>query len=530
MTSTANTMPAVPSMRPPVLARALRSVGFAGPARAWREDVLAEYGANLQRWYLDAAKTTTQTADWRKLSDAPDIVHAADARTARDRAAYLVASTEYGHRAVEVLVDAAVGIGIGTQMSVRWSKDERVNERNNSDAEGVKLAWAEYAGTGPTQHLYDLQALWLRATITEGQCLLYRRYVPNRKVRGLRGLKPAPALCYEVIDTRRLADYLATPAAGGTIVNGIEYDANGDPAAYHVQDDGYNYKTYRLPAEHVLHHYRVDRPHQRQGITWLAPVVSSLYMLRDIVEYKLIQYKVQSALSVLVSDDMPNGMANMPGLPLAAGQSGTTPAGAKQQFLTPGMIHRVGQGKVTAFIPSPSADLEPLTKLCLRGIGVGIGISFERLSGNYDGVSFAGGRLIENTLKDRVDVVHSWYCRGVETQLHRDWVDYAQMMGEIIIPPAKADPYACAFTRPRWRRGVNPVQEVNAAILAIDNGLSNHRQEMAEAGFDATAILEDESRLKKFAKEDLQLAIAKALDIEALPDPAALPATDGTAP
>jgi lambda family phage portal protein len=520
--STSAIMPAVPSMRPPALARALRAVGFAGPARAWREDVLAEYGANLQRWYLDAAKNTTQTTDWKKIGDTPDLVHAADSRTARERAAYLVASTEYGHRAVEVLTDATVGIGIGTQMAVRWSKDERVNERNNADAEAVKLSWAETAGTGPTQHLYDLQTLWLRSTIADGQCLLYRRYLRNRKVRGLRGLKPAPALCYEVIPTSRLASYLAVPMPGGTIINGIEYDANGDPTAYHVQGEGYTYETFRLPAEHVLHHYRVDRPGQRQGMTWLAPVVQGLYMLRDIIEYKLIQYKVQSALSVLVSDEPPTGMGNVPGLPTPVGSTGTTAAGAKQQFLTPGMIHRVGAGRVTAFIPSPSADLDPLTRLCLRGIGVGFGISFERLSGNYDGLSFAGGRLVENTLKDRIDVVHSWYCRGVETQLHRDWIDYAQTMGDILTPPAKADPYACGFTRPRWRRGVNPVQEVQAAIQAIDAGLSSHRQEMAESGFDATAILEDESRLKSFAKADLQLAIAKGLDIEALPDPTAI--------
>ena len=453
----------------------------------------------------------------------------ADARTARERAAYLVASTEYGHRAVEVLTDTTIGTGIKTQMSVRWSKDEKVNERSNNDAESAKERWAETAFAKPNLHLYDGQTLWLRSTLADGQCFLYRRFFPNRKVRGLRGLRPAPALCYEILPAGRLSDYLVTPQTGNTIVNGIEYDAEGQAVAYHFADDaGYTCKTTRVPADSILHHFRADRPGQRQGLTWLAPVVQGLYILRDIIEYKLIQYKVQSAISVLVSDEPGPGL--LPGLPTPAGASKTTDGGALKQFLTPGLIHRVGQGRVTPFVPSPSGDLDPLTRLCLRGIGVGIGLSYERLSGDYTQVSFAGGRLTENALYDRVDVVHGWYCRGIERPLHQDWIDYASAMGDLPGPiPAKADPYAASFTRPRRRRGVNPLQEVKAAIAAIDAGISSHRIEMAELGLDASEVLADISRLKQTSREDLALAIAKALDIENLPADAAAVPGDQTA-
>lgn len=526
MTHADRTMPAPPDLRPPAVLRGLAALGWVGPARSWRAYQLDGYSADLTRWYLDAAKSTTQTTEWRKLGATPDTVHSADAKTARERAAYLAASTEYGHRAAEVLTDAVVGIGVGTQMNIRWSKDDKVAERLNSEAEAAKAAWCETAFVKPAMHLVEGQTLWLRSTIVDGQCLLYRRYIPDRKVRGLRGLRSAPALCYEILPTSRLADGLATPAAGNEIVSGVEYDADGLAVAYHIADDGYTYRTTRIPADNILHHYRVDRPGQRQGLTWFAPVVQSLYMLRDIVEYKLVQYKVQSALSVLVSDEPGPGM--LPGMPTPSGVSKTTADQGLKQFLVPGMIHRVGAGKVTAFMPSPSADLDPLTRLCLRGIGVGIGLSYERLSGDYMQVSFAGGRLTENALKDRVDVIHSWYCRGVETPMHRDWVDYALAVGDLASPPSKADPYACAFTRPRWRRGVNPLQEVNAAIAAIDAGLSSHRIEMAELGLDATEVLEDISRLKKYTKADLGLAIAKALDIEALPTLATSAATAET--
>lgn len=511
-------MPQPPSLEPPALLRGLASVGIVGPAAAWRRYQLDGYQSDLARWYLDAAKVTTQTSEWRTVNATPDVVHTADASRARERAAYLVASTEYGHRAVEVLSDATVGQGVRTQMTVRYSRNESENERLNNAAEDAKGRWAETAFTHPGMHLYDAQSLWLRSTATDGQCLIYRRYIPNRKVRGLRGLKPAPALCYEILPTSRLGSWVATPTDGNTIVNGIEYDAEGEAVAYWIQDDGYSYKTTRVPAENILHHFRVDRPGQRQGITWLAPVVKGLYMLSDIVEYKLIQYKVQSAIAALVSDE-PDGMANMPGIPTPVGQDKATPLGAQKQFITSGMIHRVGRGKVTPFIPSPSADLDPLTRLCLRGIGVGMGLSYERLSGDYTQVSFAGGRLTENALFDRTDGIHSWYCRGVELPIHQDWVDFAVAMGDIATPPAKADPYASTFTRPRRRRGVNPVQEVEAAVRAIDAGLSSHRIEMAELGLDAADVLEDISQLKATAKQDLGLAIAKALDIEALPEP-----------
>jgi len=520
MTNTPHKPPAPPDMRPPLIPRLLRSMGIVGPARSWRYDVASEYGALLQRWYLDAAKSTTQTTDWRKLAATPDDVHTSDAATARTRAAYLVASTEYGHRAVEVVTDGVIGTGISTNVQIEWSRDESITEASNGRVEDAKHRWAETAFIGPNMHAAEAQALWMKATVADGQAFVYRRYVPNRKVRGLRGLKPAPALCYEILPASRLSNVLAAPEGGNLLINGIEYGADGQPVAYHFAGDGYSAKTYRIPADSILHHFRVDRPGQHQGMTWLAPVVQGLFLLRDIVEYKLVQYKVQAALAVLVSDEPGGqGIGNLPGLPTPVGSAKTTTAGAQQQFIVPGMIHRTGQGKVTTLTPTPSSDLDPLTRLCLRGIGVGIGISYERLSGDYSQVTFAGGRLTENALADRLDVVHSWFCRGVETPIHRDWVDYAVAMGDMVAPPAKADPYACSFTRPRRRRGVNPLQEVNAAIAAIDAGLSSHRIEMAELGLDAAEVLADISRLKKTTREDLSLAIAKGLDIESLPDP-----------
>ncbi len=495
--------PEIPDLSAPRFLRMLASAGITGPAMRWRNFQAVEYQDQLTRYYMDAAKVDRVSAGWKTIGAKPNDVWKSDAKTIRQRAMWLRYSNQYGARAVQTLIDAVIGTGIQTQCQISYSSDAEVNRRKNNAMEDRKKRWMEHAFMNPRMHFFDGQRLWLDSTITAGDCLIHRKY--RRK-------NPVLPLVYEIIDRTRLTDLGTIPDNGNEVMGGVEYDQDGEKVAYHVEVGGYRYKVERIPANQIIHHYRVDRPGQQAGISWLAPVVPALFMLQDVLEYKMIQLKVQNAIAVLVSDNTAGSSRTpAPSVPTPIGQTKTdSSTGVKQEFIQEGMIHHVGKGSVSTLTPSPSHDMPELAKLCLRGIAVGIGLSYERLSGDFKEVSFAGGRLTENVQKDRVDSIHGWYCRGPEYRMHCDWTDAELAFGEAEAPRASADPYAVRFSLPRYRLGVNPLQEVRASIAAVDSALSSLPEEKEAMGGDWEATLENIIRSRN-AGEAAGMKLYKAL-------------------
>lgn len=79
-------------------------------------------------------------------------------------------------------------------------------------------------------------------------------------------------------------------------VQGVEYGPRG-PQFYWLYDahpgdsDRASTASSRYPAERVAHIYRIDRPGQNAGITWLAPVVLELHDLDGMEDATLLKQK-----------------------------------------------------------------------------------------------------------------------------------------------------------------------------------------------------------------------------------------------
>lgn len=457
------------------------------------------------RAYLDAAQTSRLTKDWRKQSATARDVWQSDAATIRYRARYLHQNDPFARQAVELLVDNVVFTGISTQCQIKYTDDAAANERQNTKVEDLIQRWQEEADATPDRdqrmHWYELQQAWFRGTVIDGGMLLRRRYSRDRS-------RVLP-LCYELLELDRLSSFGATPAAGNTLVNGIEYDADGYAVAYHVSRGLYRTSVERVLASEIVHRFRADRPDAAGGISWLAPMIPDLMGLKAIKEYAEIARKVQAAIALVIT-----GGAKQPGrLPALTPESTastTTEGGDPLAYLEPGLILREpNAATVHSHNPSPSNDLDVHTRLILRGIGVGAGLSYESLSGDYSGVNFAGGRLSNINARRRFTVLHGWLVRGGLTVTHRHVIDAAlAFSADMPRVPAGATPYAARYSQPRWELGVNPVQEVTAAILRIQAGLSSLREEIEALGGDA-----EETWRQIAAEADYGAALDPALNL-----------------
>ena len=504
----ARDLPAPPATRAPLLLRGLATVGITGPAMRYRNYRAQEWADEMQRWYLEAAKVDRLSRSWGKIGADPNDVWKVDNEKVRQRVIWLVANNQYGRRAHDVLVDSVVGAsGIATQCEIEWSKDDEISRRRNQALEDRKKLWMEksFLMGGELRDYQEGERLWLGTTATQGECLMYLRYMKH-------GDGSAP-MVLELLEPDRLTSYRTNPSSGGEVINGIEYDKNGVKVAYHVEKGTYRYEVERIPAEFVLHRFRMDRPGQLRGMSWYTPVVSSLFMLQDVLEYKMIQMKIQNALAVIVSDakNGGGGRTPMPSVPTPLGREKVeSTTGTTKDFIQAGMIHHVGEGNVTTLTPTPSQDVDPMTKLILRGIAVGNGLSYERQSGDYKEVSFAGGRLTENAQKDKIDSVHGFHCRNFENWIHGHWIDTEFALGASVRPPANRDPYKVRFSLPKYRLGVNPLQEVKASLAAVEGALSSLREEKEKTGGDIDDTLRQIRREKDHGTA-LGMVLYKAL-------------------
>jgi len=479
-----------------------RAIAVVSPQRAFQRIAHRE----ALRGYLKSGDTGRKTKSWRKNNARADEVFSTDGRLTRERAIYLTENNAQVGGAVTALKDHIVGRGITTNCEIRYnpSADDdnaqaiKDREAANQKVEDAKSRWLERAWHvgGSRMDPVEAQTLRLGNIIAAGEDIVHKRY--------LRDTTRSIPLAYEAIDPSQLTGATGTTAAGtrNIIEDGIEYDTDYNIVAYHIQRNSYALRTDRVPAADIIHSFRTDRPGQRRGISWLAPIIPKVYELEDIIEYALVARRVQSAIAVLVHKNQ-NGIGMGAAMPMTAppaGESSTDTDGNRLSHLQPGMIHDVGTGNVTPFTPSQATDLDDLVATIIRAIAVGIGVSYEWCSGDYRKANFASARLGENRTWKRVYSILVFFVRRTESPMHRDFIDMGRAWNLFPAIPQRADAYAASFSQPHRDWGVNPLQEVTATITAMNGGLTSLQDECGKRGKDWRNHLKKITESNEFAK------------------------------
>lgn len=429
-----------------------------------------------KRAYYDAAQKNRLTSSWRSVSADPNRIWTSDAATLRDRARHAVGSNPHACAAIQALVDAVIGEGIDSQCQIIYSPDATVREAQRTLVDEAKREWFEYAGLHG-EHYQEIAQLQLRTEAVAGESFTRLLLRPDGDRIPLR---------LQAIDPARLTSLRADVAAGNQIFSGIEINGDGDVVAYHVASGDYRHRVERIPAHEMVHTYRREWPGQLRGISWLSASLPDLAELNEIKHYAVVARKIQASMAVILT--RPMGSAKPPMFPGAATPSGETKTdtdGNRKMFVKPGGIIDAGEGTATAFTPHGTEDLSPLSKLLLRSAGVGFGIPYEWISGDYQGVTFASGRLSILQNRKRIRCVHAHHRRTMHLPIHTAWMDAAvSFTNRVPRVPRNVNPYAVRFSRPVFGWGINPLQEVNAAARAIEVGLSSHNIEIEQMGRD----------------------------------------------
>lgn len=416
----------------------------------------------LQRHY-EAAQGGRRTQGWRKSGGDANAVIGPAARALREVARDLVRNNPYAESALSTIVDHTVGTGIVPKSEPRAMK--------------VWKAWAETTACDADgrNDIYGLQKLVMRTTPESGEVLVRRRF--RRPDDGLPIPLQLQVIEPDYLDTSRSQDNLPN---GGRIIDGVEFDAIGRRVAYWLYKDHPGSAllrasaSQRVPASEILHIFKPLRPGQVRGPSWFAPVELRFKEFDEMEDATLMKQKIAACLAVFYSD--------MDGTTSPLGTN--NPDDPMQDMLEPGLIKALPAGsQITTVAPPTTRDYPDFSKITLRSIATGLGVTYEDLTGDYADMPFSAARMSRLRHWARVD---DWRWRLLIPQFCQPvWVwamEAAAIMGQ-----------ASADARVEWTAPpppmVDPVNEGLAYQRNIRTGIQTWSEAVRERGLDPEAVL-----------------------------------------
>lgn len=380
------------------------------------------------------------------------------------RAAGLYINSPAGNRIVETWTAALIGRGWQARAQ---HPDRDVARRLNDDFEALAN---------------PILMPMARSLVRDGEAFVQIITEEDGSLR----LKPIPADQVDPSLSRELGN-------GVRIVAGIEFDAADRIVAYHVlrEAPGAPFATFgdavRIPAADMLHVFDPLFPGQVRGLSWLAPVLLKMRDRDEASDALLMQLKVASLITGFVRD--PEGGA--------AGFEDNPSGGAVNVSLEPGAMRILPPGADVTF-SHPGQGLSQAVEFLRaqdREIAAGTGLTFEQLTGDLGQANYSSARTGLLEFRRRAEMLQKNLIEAQALRpLWRRWIDTQALAGAITADAAElADYRAVRFVGPGWQ-WVDPRNEIEAEIAAINAGLKSREEVIAGRGRDIDDLDEERAR------------------------------------
>jgi len=467
------------------------------PLRLWRAVTGAFRAAPTATRSYQAAGAHRLLSDWPGTAQSADKATRYQAKVLRFRARELRENSPIVARYGALVRDNVIGPdGITLQAIVPSSRGT-----NTAASASIEAAWYQWAAscTPDGQSWVEVCGVVAETWKVEGEALL--ELIPSKVAPAGLWVKPLdPDLLDEMQNTDRTA-------RGGSIVQGIEYDAAGRVVGYHLltrhpSDSGG--RTHRfLGADRLLVLGHRQRPQQSRGVTALAPVMLLLQHLEKTDEAIVVLNRVTaSKMGALIpgADAQPIDSDGMPPqIEQAPGEWWTLPQGWDVKMLDPGQ---------------PTQEYDVFARHLLRKISAGLHVAYASLTGDLSDVNYSSmraGLLVE---RDAWQGAQAQFIQTIVAPVFRLWLDTAPMTGAFPMAPGQsaATIAAASVWHPRRWPWVDPLKDANAVDVLLSLGLTTRTREANKQGLSFAALVDER------AAEEAYL-LAKGVTLGAVPTP-----------
>lgn len=399
-------------------------------------------------------------------------------RVLRNRARYEAANNSYAKGIVLTLANDVVVTGPRLQL---LTEDSEANTR----IEREFTAWAKAVGL--PEKLRTLRM----ARATDGEAFAVLTSNPRL---------PTPVQ----LDLRLVeADRVCTPdlnTAVANAVDGIVFDAAGNPVEYHVLKDhpGEGYRAVReydrVPAEAMLHWFRCDRPGQVRGVPDLLPALPLFAQLRRFTLAVIAAAETAADFAGILYTDAP-----------ASGEADAAEPFEPIELEKRALVTMPGGWKMSQLqAEQPSTGYAEFKHEILNEIARCLNMPFNVAAGNSSGYNYASGRLDHQTYFKAIRVEQVHLEAVVLDRVLAAWFDEAALIPGLL--PDDLGPFVTWPHQWFWdgHEHVDPAKEATAQATRLANLTTTLADEYARRGLDW------EAQLRQRAKE---LALVTALGL-----------------
>jgi lambda family phage portal protein len=326
------------------------------------------------------------------------------------------------------------------------------------------FSWADSADVTGAFSWPEFQRNVCRAVLRDGEAFIL--FVQGRDL--------SDALGLQLIDPSHFNEKRNDPTLG--IYNGVKVDRYGKPTAYFfLGSDG---TEKEIPAANLIHIFKKERPYQFRGLSAIAPVMLPLRHLHAYTEAELIASRVASAkmgfYKTLPSENFDGDGQDASGnliTDIAPGQFEKLPSGTEFQAVD---------------FQHPTSQFGTFVSVIQRLIASGLGVSYNNLTGDLNGVSYSSIR--SGTIEERelYATLQDFFIRAFLKKVVAKWAESAALVGTITLGEAEQTK-TFSFIGRKWK-WVDPVSDLQAAEKELALGLVSKSELAANLGRDFAKV------------------------------------------
>ena len=435
---------------------------------------------------FQAARVDRLSAEWIATYASINEELRGDLDRLRARARELRNNNDYARKFCGMAETNMVGPAGFVMQSRSENAPGKADKLANDAIEAAFVRWQSVCDVTGRQTLRDMCETIVGGLPTDGEFL----------VRLIRGADAGNEFNFalQLIDVDRIDTTYngIEPSTRNTVIMGVEVNAYRRTVAVHLfeahPNDGprTSRQRVRIPAEDLIHGFKVERAEQIRGIPWMAPGMLSLhhlggFMLAAVLaaehganHFGFFTQNQDATPGVLPVGQHEEGEANA----IMTSQPGT------YDTLPPGFDFKPHESKY------PDEVFGPFVKTALQRVASGWRVSYHALANDLEGVNFSSIRSGTLEERDRWASDQQWFIDVLLKRVRSEWLVMSLLSNAITMPNgsplpaskvAKFAPHEWIGRRWEW---VDPQKDMNARIAGVSAGLLAPQDLSAQMGRD----------------------------------------------
>lgn len=424
------------------------------------------------------------------------------------RAEDLYANDGTARSAINDICTNAIGTGLIPQIKLPYTMLGISQDQAAEIQEQMEWAfslWSREAHVKGIENFEGLQFCAMRSILRNGECFHLPVSLPTGKGRTF-------SLALQDISPHRVmtpADMILDPMVRA----GVRLSTHGAPLSYFIATPlpslvPMDYATSSLtrhyfqerPAKvghrpNIFHLFRYEDEEQVRGVSVLAPSIKLFRNLADCIDFELFAQVIAASFPIFVETDAASPLeaaAEMMGI----GEAGTGGSRELQLDLREGGISIGAPGQKPHILESkrPNANFANFTNIILRSISASLGTSYESVTKDFTKANYSAARAAMNEAWKTYKFYRRWFAAHYCQPILEMVMEEAILRGLVNIPLAKFYAQPALWCNATWvgpaRGFVDPVKEIQAIIMSLQNGLMTFEDAWGERGEDFDEGLE----------------------------------------